>query len=327
MEDNLGKNKIEATVKGREITYTRVFDAPPEIVWKAWTDKEHVANWWGPNGFTNTINKMEVKPNGEWRFIMHGPNGKDYPNKIVFIEVIEPRKLVYKHSGEEETKDVHFHVTINFDEQGGKTRLTMKSVFDSEKELQRVIKEYGALEGGKQTLTRLGEYLQNMKGGEEMQDELVITRVFDAPVEMVWKAWSVPEHFKKWWGPEGFTCPTAKIDFRVGGKHLSCMRGAGPDGKVQDFWSTGTYKEIVPLKKIVVSDSFADETGKIVPASHYGMPGDFPLEMEVILTFEKIGDKTKMTMRHVGMPKSMKADANAGWSTSFDKLEAMLKEK
>ncbi|MDO8633938.1 MAG: SRPBCC domain-containing protein [archaeon] len=154
-----------------------------------------------------------------------------------------------------------------------------------------------------------------------------MTRVFDAPVEMVWKAWTMPEHYKKWWGPKDFSCPIAKIDFRVGGKQLSCMRGAGPDGKVHDFWSTGTYKEIVPLKKIVVSDSFADETGKIVPASYYGMPSDFPMNMEVTLAFEKIGNKTKMTMRHVGMPKSMMTDANAGWSTSFDKLDAMLKKK
>src|SRR5512134_2988905 len=81
--------------------------------------------------------------------------------------------------------------------------------------------------------------------------ELVITRVFDAPRELVWKAWSEPEHFKRWWGPKGFTCPVCQIDFRVGGKFLGCMRS--PEG--QDFWSTGVYKEIVPLERIVSTDS------------------------------------------------------------------------
>ena len=159
-----------------------------------------------------------------------------------------------------------------------------------------------------------------------MKDELVITRVFNAPVEMVWKAWTVPEHFKKWWGPKEFSCPEAKIDFRVGGKHLSCMRGPMPDGKMTDIWSTGTYKEIVPMKKIVVSDSFADEKGNIVPASHYGMGDDFPMEMEVMVLFEKIGNKTKMTLRHLGMPQSIAKDANAGWSSSFDKLDEVLRQ-
>jgi len=149
------------------------------------------------------------------------------------------------------------------------------------------------------------------------KEEITISRVYDAPRELVWKAWTDPEHFKRWWGPKVFTTPFSKIDLRVGGKYLSCMRG--PDGK--DYWSTGVYREIVPNERIVLTDSFADEKGNIVPASHYGMTGDWPLEMLVTVTFEELGGKTKMILRHEGIPSGMMSElTEAGWSESFDKL-------
>lgn len=159
------------------------------------------------------------------------------------------------------------------------------------------------------------------------KDKLVIERIFNAPVEKVWKYWTEPELFKKWWGPKDFTCPVAEIDFKVGGKSLSCMRGvATPGGEIRDFWSTGTYKEIIPMKKIVTTDSFADKKGNIVPATHYGMNSKMPLEMLITVTFEDAGEgKTKMTLRHEGIPAGKDRDgANIGWSQSFDKLEKLL---
>lgn len=158
---------------------------------------------------------------------------------------------------------------------------------------------------------------------------LVITRIFDAPAELVWKAWSDPEMFKKWWGPKDFSCPEAKIDFRVGGKCLSCMRGAAvPGAPVQDFWSTGTYKEIIPLKKIVVTDSFADKKGNIVPSTYYGMAG-FPLEMLVIITFEALEDgKAKITLKHsglVGVSPINRINMEQGWNESLDKMAQIFR--
>jgi uncharacterized protein YndB with AHSA1/START domain len=155
--------------------------------------------------------------------------------------------------------------------------------------------------------------------------ELVIARVFDAPRELVWKAWTDPEEAKKWWGPKGFTAPVSKIDLRVGGKYLNCMRGAGPDGVVRDFWSTGIYREIVPLQRLVNTDSFADEKGNVVPASHYGMEGDWPLELLVTVTFEEAGGRTKMTLLHAGIPAGkMRELCETGWNESFDKLAEHL---
>jgi len=153
--------------------------------------------------------------------------------------------------------------------------------------------------------------------------DLVIERVIDAPREDVWKAWTDPEELKKWWGPKHFTAPTAKIDLREGGTYLYCMRS--PDG--QDFWSTGTYREIVPMERLVVTDSFADEQGNVVPGSHYGMGEGFPLEMLVTVTFEDEDGKTKLTLRHAGMPAGeMGEQAEAGWNESLDKLAESLGE-
>lgn len=152
--------------------------------------------------------------------------------------------------------------------------------------------------------------------------DILITRIFDAPRELVWKAWTDPEHVKRWWGPKDFTAPFVQNDFRVGGKYLYLMRSA--EGK--DYWSTGVYREIIPEEKIVVSDSFADEKGNIVPASHYGMTGDWPLELLVTLTFEKQGNKTKFTLRHEGMPAGdMIKQAEQGWNESLDKLAESLR--
>lgn len=155
------------------------------------------------------------------------------------------------------------------------------------------------------------------------KNELIITRVIDAPRELVWRAWTDLEHLTRWWGPKNFTSPSGTIDLRVGGKYLFCMRS--PEGK--DFWSTGIYKEIVPLERIVCTDSFADEKGNVVPASHYGLPGDdWPVELLVTVTFEDAGKKTRMTLRHVGIPAGeMGKMAGQGWNESFDKLADSLK--
>jgi uncharacterized protein YndB with AHSA1/START domain len=155
-------NNTPAEIKEREIVITRIFNAPRKLVFEAWTDPKHTAQWWGPNGFTNTIQEMDVRPGGVWRFIMHGPDGIDYPNKIVYKEVVKPELLVYSHGGDEENDPGQFQVTVTFDNQGNKTELTMRSLFVSKEERDKVVREYGAIEGGNQTLNRLGEHLAKM---------------------------------------------------------------------------------------------------------------------------------------------------------------------
>ena len=154
-----------------------------------------------------------------------------------------------------------------------------------------------------------------------LQNEIVINRVFDLPISKVWQAWTEAEQFKKWWGPKDFTCPSSKMEAKVGGKYLSCMRG--PDGK--EYWSTGVVKEFIPERKLVVTDSFSDEKGNIKPASDYGMPGDWPKELLLTVYLEEADGATKMKLRHQGVPEEMREDCMKGWNESFDKLEKNIK--
>ena len=155
--------------------------------------------------------------------------------------------------------------------------------------------------------------------------DIVITRTFDAPRERVWKAFTEPTETMKWWGPEGFTSPACKIDFKVGGKYLFCMRGPAGSDFDKDMWSGGIYKEIVPMEKIVATDHFADADGNFISPEEFGMPGEWPEEMIVTFTFEEAGPgKTKLTLVHKGHPESMASDATTGWNQSLDKLAASL---
>ena len=155
--------------------------------------------------------------------------------------------------------------------------------------------------------------------------ELTIVRIFNAPRELVWRAWTQPEHLMHWWGPKGFTSPVSKIDLRVGGVYLNCMRS--PEGS--DFWSTGVFREVVMQERLVMTDSFADEKGNVVHASHYGFGEDFPLEMLITVMFEEYDGETKLTLSHSGIYGSSAKDRDnmqQGWSQSFDKLAEYLEK-
>jgi uncharacterized protein YndB with AHSA1/START domain len=147
-----------------EIVLSRVFAAPRELVWRAMTTPEHVVHWWGPNGFTTTIKTMDFRVGGVWKHVMHGPDGTDYPNSSVFREIVAPERVVYSHGGGRKGgPGAHFVATWTFEAMDTKTtRLTLRMVFDSPGERDVVVQEYGAIEGGTQTLQRLADYLPTM---------------------------------------------------------------------------------------------------------------------------------------------------------------------
>jgi uncharacterized protein YndB with AHSA1/START domain len=152
-------------------------------------------------------------------------------------------------------------------------------------------------------------------------NELNITRIFNAPRERVWEAWTEPQQVKIWWGPKDFTAPFIKIDFHIDGAFLYCMES--PEG--EHYWSTGVFREIVEPERIVATDSFADDKGNVVPATYYGMSPDLPLEMLLTVTFEEHDGKTRLTVHHVGIPIGEESDlAEAGWNESLDKLAEHL---
>jgi uncharacterized protein YndB with AHSA1/START domain len=153
------RNSIDLEQDPRSIIATRVLDAPRELVFAVWSDPKHLSQWWGPNGFTTTTRAHEFRKGGVWRFVMHGPDGRDYENRITYDEIVKPERLVYSHGGGDDVEPVRFQVTVSFEDLDGKTKLTMRMVFPSAAERARVIETYGADKGLVETLARLAEHV------------------------------------------------------------------------------------------------------------------------------------------------------------------------
>ena len=253
--------------KAPELTLSRVFDAPRPLVWKAWTRPEHLARWWGPRGFALPRCDQALRAGGAFALVMRGPDGRDYPYRGEFREVVEPERLVSVGV----IHDLPGHVvetTVTFAEEGEQTRVTVHQVYSFETDATR-----GAREGWGQSLDRLGELL-GIAGRE-----LVATRLLDAPRDLVWRAWSEPEHLARWWGPDGFRNTFQELDFRPGGRWRFVMHG--PDGT--DYRNESVFVEIAPTHLIVLDHSaprfrlafhFADEGGgtRVTMAQRFETP-------------------------------------------------------
>lgn len=150
----MSENNIKA---GRAIRLTKTFNAPVEKVWEAWSNPDRIKHWWGPNGFTNTITKMDLQPGGEWLLLMHGPDGTDYDNKSVFTEVVINKKIVYEHlSGH------HFIATIEFEAQGNNTLMHWEMQFPTKEEYHQFVHEYKVGESLQQNIERLAQYITQL---------------------------------------------------------------------------------------------------------------------------------------------------------------------
>lgn len=157
------RNNLDLDSDPRSIVGTRVFDAPRELVFSCFTDPKHLAQWWGPDGFTTTTSKFEFRAGGIWRFVMHGPDGRDYENRITFDEIVRPERIAYHHGGGDDVEPVQFKTTVTFAEiDDGKTRVTWHGRFPTAEERTRVITEYGADKGLVQTMARLSVYVAAM---------------------------------------------------------------------------------------------------------------------------------------------------------------------
>jgi uncharacterized protein YndB with AHSA1/START domain len=148
----------------RVLRISREIDAPRALVWQALTDPKHVGVWWGPDGFTTTTKSIDVRPGGSWVYTMHGPDGRDFPNVMTFREVVPQERLAYRHgTSEKEDPDQDFDTLVTLEDLGGgRTRVTLTSVFTNDEARQRVVREYGAVEGGVQHLDKLAGYLPRM---------------------------------------------------------------------------------------------------------------------------------------------------------------------
>ncbi len=149
--------------EGREMRITRTIKAPIDLMWKVWTDPEHIVNWWGPNGFTSTIHTMGFQEGGEWKLTLHGPDGTDYPNRSIFGEIVPLKKIAFEHF------NPHFITTVLFESKGKETRLEWTALFDTAEMRETVIKAHKADEGQRQNIEKLDKYLSKVLGESKIK--------------------------------------------------------------------------------------------------------------------------------------------------------------
>jgi uncharacterized protein YndB with AHSA1/START domain len=264
----LQQNKSVATQSDRAIIITRAFDAPRELVWKAWTDPQHIEQWWGPKGFTTRVIEMDLRPGGQSRYVMVGPDGTEYPVKGVFRELIPLERIVATDEFDEGFEQVTSAdlpqgvvTTTIFEEFEGKTKLTLQIVHPSADD-RRKHEEMGVVAGWNSTFDCLDEYLVNQSAQQRngltitlpSDREILITRVFNAPRRLVFAAWTQPEHVKHWFGG----CSSMKlvicdINLRVGGTWRYVLHDPNTG---TDFGLSGEYREIAPPERLVATERY-----------------------------------------------------------------------
>jgi uncharacterized protein YndB with AHSA1/START domain len=310
----------------RELVFTRIYNAPRAMVWKAWTDPRQMVKWWGPEGFTTTMQTWDLRVGGVRKYVMHGPDGVDYPNSGVFMEIVENERLVWNHGGgREEGPGVSFVSTADFEDAGGGTKLTLRMSFPTAEAKQLVMREYGAEEGGKQTLARLADFLPTMDGGGAKP--FTITRTFEAPLDIVWRAWTDPARLAQWWGPKGVTSTMKTFELKPGGVwHCSLQAPGQPT-----YWGRYVFREVTPKSRLVFVVSFSNEKGDIVK---HPLSADWPAEILSTVEFEAGGSRTTIKVTWVPINateaerKTFEAGAESmrgGWTGTFDQLEAFLR--
>lgn len=314
---------MPAKNKPNELYLTRIYDAPVEAVWDAWTDPNQVAQWWGPRGFTITTHSKDLRPGGSWIYTMHGPDGTDYPNKTYYFEVEKYKKLVYDHGASDDRPPL-FRVTVEFSESKGKTTMSMTMALasaDAAKEIKKFIKKAG----GESTWDRLAEHLDKRSTGRE---KFVIARSFEAPLEVMFDLWSDPKHLSAWLAPTGFNMKWTRADIRAGGKlEYSVSNGADVTmyGRIE-------YLEIKRPERLIYTQQFTDQDGHVSRHPHAPtwpetmlttilFSSEGPSTTRVSLTWEPYGP---VTMEEIETFIKGRGGMTQGWTGSFDKLEEFI---
>lgn len=305
-----------------ELQIIRIYDAPVDLVWSAWTDPEQTAQWWGPRGFTLTTHHKDLRVGGTWNYTMHGPDGTDYPNITTYHEVEEHRKLVYDHGASENTPPL-FRVTVTFSPQEEKTRMEMIMALPS-KEAADQTRLFIKQAGGNATWDRLAEYLERETSGTE---QFVINRTFKAPPEVVFEMWTNPEHIAHWLAPAGMEMQYIRADIKPGGESFFAMSGNG-----MKFFGKAHYLVIDPPQRLVYTQQFCDQNENI---SRHPMAPLWPETMLTKVEFAPEGEgETRVTVYWTAYGEvaaeelatfvHARGGMTMGWTGSFDKLDAAL---
>ncbi len=309
-----------------EIHITRLYDAPVKMVWDAWVDPKQVALWWGPRGFTITTHSKDVRTGGTWDYIMHGPDGTDYPNYTTYLEVEKYSRLVYDHGGTRTTPPM-FRVTVLFKEIKGKTKMDMTMTLptpEAARETEKFIKKAG----GNSTWDRLAEYLEKETSKKDL---FVINRSFNTDIHTMFEMWTNPKHFSQWLPPTGFTMEFIKADIKPGGRSIYMMT----DGGSTVMYGSCKYQEITKPNRLMYTQDFRDKDDNISRHPHaptwpetmlttVTLTEEGPDQTRVTITWEVVG---KATREELETFIAAKAGMTQGWTGSFDKLENYLARK
>jgi len=256
----------------REIVITRIVDAPRELVFKAWTETKHIEQWFGPKGFTTRVVENDLRPGGQWCYVMISSDGKEYPSKGVFREIVPPERVVTTDEfgeGIEEVLDIDLPqgmvTTTTFEDMGGKTRLTIQIMHDTAGD-RRKPEEMGVIAGWNSSLDCLDELLaeqtQQQNGFSVMlpsDQEILITRLFNAPRQLIFDAWTQPEHVRRWFGGcTSMTMTVCEIDLHVGGTWRYVLYDSS-NGVEHGF--SGEYREIALPERLVSTERYEPVPG------------------------------------------------------------------
>lgn len=314
---------MSANSKPNEIAITRMYDAPVEAVWDAWTDPEQVAQWWGPRGFTLTTHSKDLRPGGHWAYTMHGPDGTDYPNNTVYLEVEEHAKLVYDHGGYADRPPL-FRVTVLFSEVEGKTKMDMTMTLPSAEAAEQ-IHEFIKQANGYSTWDRLAEYLAKESTGKE---QFVINRSFDAPIALMFEMWTNPEHIVHWLAPTGFTMEFLQSKSEDEGSTFYFMT----NGNGVDFYGKKRILDMRKPDRLVYTQQFCDKDENIsrhplaptwpeTMLTTVELSAEGPNRTRVTVTWEIHGATTKEELETFIQSR---AGMNQGWTGPFNKLDDYL---
>jgi uncharacterized protein YndB with AHSA1/START domain len=297
------ETKEKKGVDDKDIIVSRLINAPRELVYKACTVPEQMAQWWGPFGFTNPVCELDVRVGGKWRVEQKGPDGTIYKFGGVYKEVVKNERIVWTfiYEGFPDSESLGI---LSFEDKNGKTLVTITTRLKTVEEKIGMMK-YGADMGTKQAFERLENFLS---GNTTANREMNITRIINAPRELVFEVFTKPEHIKNWWGPRGFTNTINKMEFKNGGKWDLIMHG--PDGK--DFPNTHYFEEIITNEKIVMRHA----TGPKFQLTFSFIPqGDDKTLLSVRSLFESEEQLKKAVQ---------KFKADVGFKQNIDKLEEYL---
>jgi uncharacterized protein YndB with AHSA1/START domain len=308
------------TSSDREIVITRLINAPIERVWRAWADPQEIVLWWGPYGFQTDTDRRAFKEGGTWKHTMIGPDGARYPNAARYEEIVEGERIVYTNGGgrEGDHKGVHFRAVVTFVAKGNQTELTLRSVFETPADRDLVVREYRAIEGGTQTLSRLEAHIAG---------DFLVSRLVDAPREKVWACWTEPARLAAWFGPKGFETIAATLDFRPGGLYHYGMRGNG-----MELWGKWTFTAIDEPRALGFISAFSDKDGGL---GRHPLAPTWPAQVQTTVLLSDFGPKTLITVQWSPFEANdaerktfsdARAGMHQGWRGTFERLDAYLAE-